>query len=149
MMKVNWGTGVTIVFILFALGMATMVIIAMGSNVNLERSDYYQEEIDFQNHIDKVKNAEKLQKLITLSFNTQEQMIELQFPQKLNSTEGIIHFFRPSDNHLDKKITLSLDQGNKQKIPFSFLNKKGLWRVKIDWNGDGKDFFVEKVLVID
>jgi hypothetical protein len=148
-MKINWGTGITLVFILFALLMARMVFIAMGSEVNLVSDDYYQQEVDFQSRIEKIKNAESFEKLITLSFNSQEQMIELQFPEKFNSTEGIIHFFRPSDNHLDKKITLVLNQENKQEIPFSFLNKKGLWRVKIDWDGDGKEFFVEKPLVIE
>lgn len=149
MMKISWGTGITIVFILFAMGMATMVIVAMGHDVNLVSDDYYQQEVDFQNRIEKIKNAESIEKLINLSFDNETQMITLQFPKSTSSAKGNIHFFRPSNYRLDKKIELSLDREAKQVLPFSFLNEIGLWRVKLDFELDGKPLFVEKVLVLE
>lgn len=150
-MKMNWGAGIIIVFvfILFAFGMATMVFIAMNSGVNLVADDYYQQEVEFQDRIESTKNAQNIEKLITLSFDTEQQMIELQFPENMNFQQGNIHFFRPSNYRLDKKIELNLDQENKQTIPFTLLNETGLWRVKIEWKEGEKGFFVEKSLVID
>jgi hypothetical protein len=40
-----------------------------------------------------------------------------------------------------------MDENGKQLVPVSGLDK-GLWKVKISWTANGKDFFSEQVLVV-
>jgi nitrogen fixation protein FixH len=143
----NWGHKITISFILFAALVITMVIISMQQNVNLVAPNYYEEELAYQDQIDRIKNYEALS--LKPSINKKGTQFQLSFPTELAGEvkNGEIHFFRPSDAALDKKIILKLDTNNMQRISTASF-RKGLWKVKLRWQSEKKEYYSESSLIL-
>ena len=62
-MKFNWGTGIVLAFIAF-ISFIMYFVISMNTDKSLDHDlvneDYYKQELEFQNDIDKEKNAKTL-----------------------------------------------------------------------------------------
>ena len=71
-MKINWGTGIVLAFIGF---IAFIMYFVISMNINkdyqhdLVTDDYYKEELEYQNDIDKEENANNLEKTYQLEKN--------------------------------------------------------------------------------
>lgn len=142
----NWGYRIAILYSSFALFMFTMVALTFQYRVNLVDKDYYKQEIAYQAEIDKMQRVNQLDQKPALTFNTESRMLELNLP--FEEAHGEILFFRPSDAKKDFKIPLMLHHQT-QAIPCKGL-PKGMWRLKINWQSDGKTFYLEqKIQVLD
>ncbi len=147
-LKLNWGFGIAAVYILFLIGTLIMVIIFMNQDVILESKDYYAKGIKYQDEIDKMKRTEELPE--QLDIIVEQNSIIFNFPKLFKSTElnGKIYFYRPSDDSRDFTIDIEADSSSVQSIPTkNFI--KGLWRVKVDWNGKGNSFLDKKIVMIN
>jgi len=144
----NWGWYIFLSFVLFAIFIITLVVRTMQEDVNLVSEDYYQQEMKYQDQIDRIENSAGIDP-IDLSVNYEEQVVVFSFPPSLaqKSVEGELYFFRPSNSSLDYRIKLALDPDFTQKVSLRNLSK-GMWRVKISWIEGEKGFFQEKVLVL-
>ncbi|MCK4562677.1 MAG: FixH family protein, partial [Flavobacteriaceae bacterium] len=93
--------------------------------------DYYKDELHYQEDIDKLKNALKLEQNITL--NNSEKGITILFPKNIDyqQIKGEVYFQRLSNIKLDFTKEIAL-KSNKMFIPDSLL-VSGKWIVKIDW----------------
>ncbi len=128
------------VFIAFGAMMATMVTICMKQNdIHLVTQQYYEEEIKYQEHIQKVANAAQMNhEAIWFDANAKKLGLELE-----RGAEGILWLFRPSDARLDHKIPVKFSGDSPLKLDLKDL-KPGYWRVKLTWENDGKEYFQEK-----
>ena len=147
-LKLNWGFGIAAVYILFLIGTLIMVIIFMNQDVSLESKDYYAKGIKYQDEIDKMKRTKELPE--QLDITVEQNSIILSFPKMFKSTElnGKIYFYRPSDDSRDFTIDIAADSSSVQSIPTkNFI--KGLWRVKVNWNGKGNSFLDKKIVMIN
>jgi hypothetical protein len=147
-LKLNWGFGIAAVYILFLIGTLIIVIIFMNQDVSLESKDYYAKGIKYQNEIDKMKRTKELPE--QLDITVEPNSIILSFPKIFKSTElnGKIHFYRPSDDSRDFTIDIAADSSLVQSIPTkNFI--KGLWRIKVDWNGKGNSYLDKKIVMIN
>lgn len=139
-MKINWGTGIAI-FLVFFIGMCFLALYkSLGVDRSLVRDDYYQEDINYQQKYDKIRNALSSSKL-PITINKQENTLEVDFSGYKNAT-GEIYFYRPSDASLDLRKPISLKDSKYSKDLSSF--KKGKWRIKIDFTHDGKQYYTEQ-----
>ncbi|UXP31421.1 FixH family protein [Reichenbachiella agarivorans] len=141
----NWGHKITITFILFAALIITMVVISFQQEVHLVAPDYYEEELAYQDQIDKMQNYHDLVQKPSLSLVNQE--IVLIFPPDMVVSQGQVHFYRPSHSGLDKSVEIHLDSNNQQRFAQSDFHK-GLWKAKLSWKGGEKEFFVENSIVL-
>lgn len=143
----NWGRSIVLAFVLFATLIVTMVSISMQHDVNLVAHNYYEEELAYQDQIDRIQNFETLRDKPTIEKSG--NLIVLSFPSELaNHIEtGEIHFFRPSDHRVDRKIEVKLDSDFRQLISVSAFSK-GLWRAKLSWTAGNKEYFSEKRIVL-
>ncbi len=146
-MKINWGTGIVISFILFIGFIMYMVITMMSGdkyNHDLVTEEYYKKEINYQEEIDAEKNAQLLSENIEVK--TSSKGVEIYFPKDLKFKEikGIINFYRPSNKKLDFSISIDL-KSHSLIIP----NEKvveGNWGITIDWKYEGvKYLFKDKI----
>ena len=84
-MKLNWGTGVVIAFILF-ISFIMYFVIAMNTDKNLDHDlvndNYYKQELEYQNDINKEKKSKELDSKITWK-KTPEGML-ISFPSELD-----------------------------------------------------------------
>ena len=147
-MKLNWGTGVVIAFILF-ISFIMYFVIAMNTDKNLDHDlvndNYYKQELEYQNDINKETKSKELDSKITWK-KTQEGM-RISFPSELdyNDIKGTVFLYRPSNKQLDFETTILLSNHNLLIPDKRMLD--GRWNIKIDWNYKGTNYmFKEDVL---
>lgn len=147
MIKIGWGTKITILYVSFALLIGTMVAMCVNQKIDLVSSDYYQKELLFQTKIDEAKNAEALTEKI--SHTITEENLELFFPTvfKGKKVYGEILFFRPSDASKDYKTNIELNGSVQQSIALNNLSK-GMYKMQIGWEAESTSYFIEETIVI-
>ena len=89
-MKINWGTGIVIAFIAF-ISFIMYFVISMNTNSkydhDLVTEDYYKQELEFQNEIDKESNSKHL--VENISWKKTTDGIHIIFPASLKK-ENIV-----------------------------------------------------------
>lgn len=140
----NWGKGIVIVFVIFGLGMAFMAYKAVTKNIDLVSKNYYEKEIKYQDQIDKINNTGGL--IENLKFDNTEAGIVITYPN-MSGLKGEISFYRPSDAKKDFKIPVEYGKDNRQVISTQTL-QKGLWKVQVNWNAGGVDYYTEGKIMV-
>ncbi len=121
-----------------------MVVISMRQDVSLVAPDYYKQEITYQDQIDKLKNTNEAGANVpNLIYNSAENKVIVSCPVSLS---GEIQFYRPSDATKDITVKFNVDQTDWQ-MNTATMNK-GLWKVKISWENEGKTHYKEQNLVL-
>ena len=143
----NWGAGIVVAFVAFAIVIFTMVFISMNQEINLVSEDYYKQEIEYEDQIQRIRNTRELEQGPEIEFDRSNLDVVVRFPGNISGKikDGYIHLFRPSDSSLDKKYRLKLDKNGEQIISV-ISSSKGLWKVKLFWEDDLKEYYFEKTL---
>jgi nitrogen fixation protein FixH len=145
----NWGVKIIISFAVFGILMGVLITISFNQEINLVAEDYYKQEIEYEGQMEKIRNSASLSQRPELNYNSEKKILDLIFPIELagNFIEGEIHFFRPSDYKMDRKVKVVLDEGGRQAFDLSGL-EKGLWEAKFTWVSDSEAYYEEKTIVI-
>jgi len=148
MKKISWGTGIAIGIIIFIVLSVTMTIIFMTQDVSLVSDNYYEKSLVYQDEIDKQSRTKSLNEEVRINFNG--EMISILFPLDYvsESMNGEIYFYRPSDKKMDFKIPLQLSEIGSQIIPTQNIDK-GFWRLKLNWEMDGNEYYNERAITIE
>lgn len=146
--KFNWGTGIVIAMIVMVSGMIFLVSIALRQDYDLVEDDYYQKSVDYQQHIDEVKNTESLAEKI--KFEQSGDSLKMTFPQLAVARDysGEIHFYSPVEADLDETIKLNVDDRFCQSVSLKGL-KSGRYTVKIGWTADTKSYYQEQEITVE
>ena len=142
-MKINWGTGIVIALVVMISGMIFLVSIAIRQDYDLVDNDYYQKSVNYQQHIEKVKNTEALAEKIR--FDQSTDTLKITFPDLGNVQEysGEIHFYSPVEEKRDETIKLKLNGNFVQSIGLKSL-KSGRYTIKIDWSAGKTSYYQEE-----
>ena len=144
-MKLNWGTGIVIAFIAF-ISFIMYFVINMNTNKkydhDLVTDDYYKEELEFQDDIDKEKNAKELSQ--NVQWEKVSNGLKITFPETFdfNKITGKVFLYRPSNKQFDFEIPISLSN-HYLLIPDSRL-LDGRWNIKVYWQYNGKSYLYKK-----
>ncbi len=146
--KWNWGTGILLSIIVFLIILVGIVYIFMNQDVDLVTQDYYSKELRYQKQIDKINNTNELGKQVGIV--SLDNFVQLIFPDSVfdKKASGTIFFYRPSGSKKDFSVPMAVSADNIQMINTSAL-ERGLWKVKVEWGMEGKDFYSEKSLIIN
>jgi len=143
--KFNWGTGIFIAIVMFMIFILSFVYKSIAIDKyqhELVSEDYYKDELHYQQDIDKLNNAAKLDQNIAL--NNSEKGITIIFPDDMDfkQIKGKIIFQKLSNKKLDftKNITL---KSHSFLIPDSDL-VSGKWVIRIDWNYSGEEYLLKE-----
>lgn len=137
-LKLNWPTGIVIAIISFMIFILSFVYKSIAVDKyqhELVSEDYYKDELHYQEEINKLNNANTLDKNIELK-QTNDGVI-LIFPDNIpqDNISGVITFQRLSNQKLDFTEEIHLTD-HKQLIPETKI-VPGKWIVRIEWkNGD-------------
>lgn len=147
-MKFNWGTGIVLAFIGFiSFIMYFIILMNMDKKYDhdLVTEDYYNQELQFQNDLDKQTNARALLENITWE-KTDEGLLII-FPKSLdfNSITGNVFLYRPSNKQFDFETSISLSNHN-LLIPDKRL-LDGRWNIKVDWKYKGIPYLYIKEII--
>jgi len=81
--------------------------------------------------------------IITVTDNT----VEVDFQQFGDLEEGELKLVRPSDAKLDQKFSLHASPESRQQFTMQRW-ERGLYRASMTWTMNGKEYYVEKLIVI-
>ncbi len=147
-MKLNWGTGITVVYSVFAIGMLGLAIRSARSPVLLVKKNYYDDDINYQRILDKKQNTLALQNDVEIGYSPEKSDVQFQFPLKCPNPTGTITFFRPSAMALDTIFNIKTDSTNKMTINIAGF-EQGLWRILIDWKSLNKTFYKDEKIFLN
>jgi len=139
----NWGKGIALFYGLFVTTMLVAVFMSTRQDNSLVSDQYYQDDIRYQQHFDRVQNSLNLEKPLKIIFQRENQKVVLEFPDNLNQIKGNVHFFCPSDPSLDRKINF---KGRYLEIS-TYEFKPTLYKVKINWESGANSYYDEKTIV--
>lgn len=140
----NWGHGLAIFFTCFVLFMVSLVVICMKQDdLHLVTQNYYEEEIKYQQQIDKIANAKDLD-YDALVYQAKDKTVDLVLPRE---AEGTLHLFRPSDARLDQKFSIDMQQKDALSIDLGHL-QAGYWKMKLTWKQGDTEYYLEEQITI-
>ena len=128
-------------------GMIFLVSIAIRQDYDLVDNDYYQKSVNYQQHIEEVKNTAALSEKI--KFDQSSDTLKIIFPKLGNIQEysGEIHFYSPVEEKRDETLKLKLTENFSQSIGLKSL-KKGRYTVKIEWAANKVDYYQEEDILV-
>ena len=147
-MKINWGVGIVIAFVLF-IAFIMFFVIKMNTEDKYEHDlvteEYYKEELNYQEAIDKEANAKSLK--TNVKWKKTDEGIMIEFPADLDYKEinGKVFLYRPSNKQLDMEIAISLSD-HYLLIPDDRL-LDGRWNISVDWQYNKTKYLFKEEIV--
>lgn len=138
-MKFTWGTGIFVFMTAFVLLMTSFMIRAASNQEELVAENYYEQELAYQQQIDKLNRSAALSEDLTLTSN--DAGLSLQFPAWTigKAVTGTVQLQRPSDQRADDQLDLLLDGKGHMVIPTAD-RLKGAYNVVVEWSVDGVSY---------
>ncbi len=146
-MKLNWGTGITIVYSLFALSMVAAVVQSRKHDPGLVQKDYYNLDLNYQDHLEKKQNTARLPEAVKVQYQATEQSIYVQFPANAGVPSGSVKCYRAATVKDDVTRPINVRADGQMVIPAAGMTK-GLWHLDIDWQANGVKYFQELTLTV-
>lgn len=133
--KFHWGHGIFLFYICFVMTVVSVLIASRSVDRSLVLDDYYALDLTYQERLDKL-NKEKESNTLKITSDATKSEIVISFIDDSN-LKGDIHFYRPSDESLDKIFKIQDPVMVFDKSTFA----PGAWKVKVDWENDGNKFY--------
>ena len=148
-MKNIWPVSIIAFFVCFIAFTVGIVTWSTHHSEDLVSESYYNQEIHYQQRIDAQQRADGEHVAPEIAYDAAARNIALRFPSPaaLNAATGTVTLYRPSEAALDKSCALKTDANGLQQIAAANL-KAGLWRVKAEWNTNGKTYFAENSIMV-
>ncbi|WP_323757327.1 FixH family protein [Roseivirga sp.] len=145
----NWGAKIVISFVCFVGLLVTMVYVSVSTDFYLVADNYYEQELDYESQIQRMKNVNSLAEKPDFKLVRIESKAELRFPLSVMKAmeEGKISFFRSANARMDKEFDLVFDETGLQIFDTKKL-ASGAWKVKIEWKSKGTEYYQEFNIVI-
>ena len=141
-----WPIAIIAYFAAFISFIVGFVAFAARQKVDLVSPNYYEDEVRFQQHLDRMNRAQSVPAKIV--YDSIHEMVTIKLPVehvgKLAS--GSIRFYRPADAKLDREIRLRPGAQGLQQIDTKSL-APGLWKVRVNWKADGQEYSCEQTVI--
>lgn len=141
-MKFTWGTGIALTLTAFVLAMAFAVYKVMQQDFDLVTSDYYEQELIYQEKIDQKSNALALGEKVKLKIS--EEGLLIQMPAKLKGHPGDlqVQMYCVTDDELD--FEFSKEHWDVEDLFIKHENlQSGKWIAKITFTDSEKAYYFE------
>lgn len=141
----NWGKWIVVSFILFALFIGVLVTICIRQDISLIATDYYKQELDYQQQIDRNTNTDQLKfkPEISIVNNT----IQVYYHDFSSIQKGELELFRPSNAASDVVFELKSTSDTLQSFDLS-SKERGMYKAKMKWSLNDKEFYFEKTVYL-
>lgn len=141
----NWGKWIAVSFVLFALFIGGLVTICVRQDISLVATDYYKQELDYQQQIDRSANTNLLEfkPEISIMNNT----LQVSYPDFSSIQAGEVKLFRPSNAGSDRVFELKTTSDTVQVFDLS-SQQKGMYKAKLKWTMNEKEYYLEKTVYL-
>lgn len=149
MKKFNWGWGIILACAGFITFISTLVYKASQEKIEFVTENYYEKELQFQQQIDHLQNAEALPENISLAQGG-DGYITISYPETVDwkAISGNVTFFKPDNAELDFDVKAACNEHHRQQISTSQMTK-GLWKVKISWSAFNTPYYFEEKIFVN
>ena len=142
----HWGYAITLFFIVYISYLVFLVFKSKTIDHSLVMDNYYQHDITYQDHYNKVTNTTLLGQEMNIKQDKNNQHLILNFENAEHVQDVKIHFYRPSDSSLDfTKEFVSVDDS---VIISTESVQKGNWELKVSWSDGQSQFYKSENLFI-
>lgn len=143
----SWGIKITVLYTGFVILISSMVIISSSNKSELVATDYYEQELNYQQRIDAITHEKKLK--VTIDYQLMDTCMVLRFPgaEMAKDFTGEIVFFRPSDASRDLRLKLVFDPHGEQTISKRSLHK-GIYKMCLSWKNNSTTYYKESIITI-
>lgn len=139
----SWGKGIIIGMVSFMGFILFLVISLMQHKVDLVSEDYYQQEIDYDTHMNAVNVYNQSKEKIAVKLTENE--LQLQFPATMQNDSIHVQLKRPDNENLDMQLGI-------EGIPFAAIPlktlQKGRYDLIITGSVENKEFIYEDAVTI-
>jgi len=144
-MRINWGVGIAIAYIVFASGMILFAVKASQQHYDLVNNDYYDEAVNYQKKIDAKNNAANNTKVI-IDYSAATNILQIT-AEGNKSISGSISFYKPDNASSDFKLDFRTDTSGRQALPLKKL-VQGYWNLEASYMLNGNDCSLEKRIFV-
>ena len=141
----NWGKSIVLAFVLFALFIGALVTVCVRQEVSLVSKNYYNEELQYQAHMESVRNTETLTQKPEINL-IDDHSVRVSFDFR-EVEAGKLVLYSPADIREDKIFRIESSTSPAQTFSLGEL-KKGNYKIKMTWTANGKQFYFEKSIYI-
>lgn len=141
-MKLNWGHYIVAFFVFFASFIGYMVYKSYGLRLDLVSNQYYEDELAFQQKLDRMNNAAGIKEQISVEFN--EGKLNIQLPAELKAVSGFnLKLLCMSDARYDKSFNAFKPTGGSLSVSTEGF-KSGPYHLELGWEQFNKSYLIEK-----
>jgi hypothetical protein len=132
----NWGKSIVLAFVGFALFIGVLVTVCVRQQVSLVSEDYYNEELNYQQQIDELTNAARLEDKPVISVSRKQIQVA-------GLHRGELKLLRPSDSQFDALFMIdSIKTFDLSTYP------SGRYNASLRWHEDGKTFLMKESIIL-
>ena len=142
----NWGYKILTVYIIFVAGILLLVFKSSTEKTDLVTSDYYAQELKYQDKIDESKRTHALSAVPEVQVKGNQ--VQVHFPKDFaqQKLQGDVVLYCPADENRDVKQNFSV-QDTDLLITIPAINK-GLHELHLSWEAKGIKYYFEQKIFI-
>jgi hypothetical protein len=141
--RMHWGAGIAVVYLAFATATTGFVVFALRRPVDLVAADYYEASLRQDQQMDAAQNARDLRDTASVVQSGARHVVVSLPASQVEAARGTVTLYRPSNASQDRVVALTPDAGGRQQVSLDGL-EAGLWSVRVRWNAQGRDFYLEQ-----
>ncbi len=138
-MKFSWGKAVFLVMTAFVLLMASFMYRAAFNQEELVAENYYEQEIKYQQQIDKLNRTGALGEAVRMEVVGNELVISFPPEVRGRAVSGELYLQRPSDSRADARLAIVVDSLGMMRVPIE-ERMKGAYNTVLEWRADEDEF---------
>lgn len=148
-LRFHWGVGVALLYTVFALATVGFAIFAVANPAALVSTDYYGEANRHDRRIEATANGRAADADLVMTADEAGRPVAMLRvpPDHHRHSSGTVTWYRPSDASFDRTLPLDIDAQGVQRIALGGV-PAGHWRVKVEWNVDGRPFYLERAVMV-
>lgn len=140
----NWGWKITVLYVLFAAGILSLVFLSVNEKIDLVDKNYYEKELVHQSRLDQQSNYNALTEKCSVRLANGNATVK--YPYQLNEIEAAtVKVYCPSNNAFDASYNLTASTDS----AFTFTLPNGIpsrFNIEVFWKKDGKEYYFEEVI---
>ena len=142
----NWGTGVGVVYAVFAMATGAVVAFSMREHVDLVSNDYYDQSIRLDERRQAEARATLLGSAFTIAVEPDRREVIVQWPRGMQIESGTLTFYRPSDASADRHLSIGPGADGRQMVSIADL-VPGKWMIQVEWRAGGLGYYAEREII--
>lgn len=137
-----WPYAIILVFVCFAVFIGQFVYRSIQNPTNLVDKNYYQNELDYQDVID--AKSKGLGVKNRMNVRLENKVLIIDFVEDWKDVSGQVYLYNPIGNEKDIKQAFSIKESQLKMKLRGLVN--GVWVLKLGFNHEGEDYYLEEKL---